>query len=253
MYNLIVRLRTYLKNALSALDLTEAQATVYLCILENPEIDIAVLKSKTKYGFAWLYRVVNELIEKGFIEASRFPYTLSAVSLNNVANKISTKGRLLQRMGEKLISLGKMTTISPESEIFDEDDLINCYLDISYKIEDFLWCVGAHAAVMSFIGPEVEKEFIKNRIRRGKHADALIFDPVGKALELAKRDKLEKRETKYFHRGEYPLEFTYLHGDTSLHFFKDSDEKVKVIKTTSPTLARAQHILYQTLWNSSPE
>ncbi|MDD3861594.1 MAG: hypothetical protein PHP74_01765 [Candidatus Gracilibacteria bacterium] len=141
---------------------------------------------------------------------------------------------------------------SPEgTAIYEDNDLNDFYLNIPYKIDDFIWCIGSFEAVVSFFGLDIEKEFIKARVKKGKFADAVIFDDSKYSHDRASKDTFEKRETRIIPHNDYPLEFSYLFNSTILDFYKDIDGKVKVLKTENPDIAKARLIQYQQLWNST--
>lgn len=248
----VMNIQSYIKQALEIFGLTEGETKVYLALLQKGAMDVALIKSETKYSTAGVYKIVNSLVEKGFVfpvEKSS-PVSYVAIPLGNIGKKFAVHGRKMNRIADKFVELGKLSQISAETEIYEGDSLTDYYLDIPYKIDDTIWCVGSFGAVMNFFGPEIEHNFIKTRIKKGRNASALIFDETNVSRELAGRDKLEKRETKFIHNGQYPLEFSYLYGDNYLNFYKDSEDKIKVLKIDSPDLARAKLIQYQMIWNS---
>lgn len=248
-----MRLNRYLRNSLETLGLTTGEALVYLKILQKPGVNISAIKPLCGYSTAGIYKIINFLIDKKFITAAGKPATYTAISLSSIADRFAAQGRRLARISGKLKSINGFEKISLETEVFNGDNLTDFYLNIPYKIDDFIWCVGSFTACVTFMGQEVEKDFIKSRVKRGMSANAIIFDKSVKSIELAGRDRLEKRETKFIQRGEYPLEFSCLFGSNYLNFYRDADGKINVIKTESPDFARARLIQYQTIWNSTAQ
>ena len=249
-----MKVSQYIPQALTFLGLTEGEAALYVKILNNPGISIPELKKLTGYSTAGVYKIVNALSDRGFVHASEStPSVFTATPLGTIAQKFAAQGRKLERVASKLADISKLTKIPLETDIYESDDLTNYYLNIPYKIDDFIWCVGSFDAVMAFLGQDTEKEFIKNRVKRGMRADAIIFDKSDKSKDLAQRDILEKRETKFIQCGEYPLEFSYLFGNTHLNFYRDSEGKLKVLRTDSPEFARAKLMQYQAMWNSTAQ
>ena len=250
-----MNLQKYLKQALRDFGLSDGEAKLYLTILKYPQIEAAQLKEKTPYSMAGIYKMLHALSDKGFVNPSQdnSPIKFTATPLDKTANKFATQGRKLQRISAKLSELSRLSEIPTETEIFDENDLTDFYLNIPSKINDFIWCVGSFEAVMKFFGPTIEKEFIGGRIKKGITADAIIFDNSKFSEELAGRDIKEKRETRIISHQNYPLEFDYLFGDTILNFYKDPEDKIKILKTESPDIAKAKLIQYQAIWNSTQE
>lgn len=270
-----MNIKRYLQQILATIGLTEGEAEMYCAVLSAPECDASYLKNKLSFSMAGIYKMLHALSEKGFLipsyergvplsgtaididsasaKSKKSPITFTAVPLDKIAKKFDVDGRKMQRTAGRLADLAKLSVLPSEVEVFEESDLTDFYLNIPAKIDDFIWCVGSFEAVMEFFGPATEKEFIKNRARRGAHADAIIFDDSELSKELAGRDAGEKRETKFIRNGNYPLEFSYLFGDTFLSFYKDSEGDLKMTRIESPEVARAKLIQSQKLWGSTEE
>lgn len=257
-----MKLKYYIQKSLIELGLTQGEAKVYFEILKKPGIDAQTLQKSQKFSTAGIYKILGALIDKGFVTAAK-KASRSAIyfstPLAEISKKIDKKERTLARISGKLKELSHLNKIddsdssisNDQLEIYEANDLTNYYLNIPYKIDDFIWCIGSFEAVVNFFGQEVEQEFINNRIKKGKQADAIIFDNSDFSKNLAGRDIKEKRETKFIHNGQYPLEFSYLFGDTYLNFYRDVDGAVKVLKAQSEELARAKNIQYQMLWRAT--
>lgn len=248
-----MELNKYIQNALTEFGLTEGEALLYLIILQtNGYADATYLQRAAKYSSAGTYKILNSLIDKGFIfpNESR-PVSYKAVSLDEISKKIATKGRKFCRTAGKFAELSKLSDSPEGTAIYEDNDLNDFYLNIPYKIDDFIWCIGSFEAVVSFFGLDIEKEFIKTRVKKGKFADAVIFDNSEYSQDRASKDTFEKRETRIIPHNDYPLEFSYLFNSTILDFYKDIDGKVKVLKTENPDIAKARLIQYQQLWNST--
>jgi sugar-specific transcriptional regulator TrmB len=243
----------YIEKSLSELDLTQGEAKLYIKILQsNGYADASFLIKSTKYSSAGIYKLIYSLVDKGFITPSKDrPTVFTAIPLDSIAKKFAVKGRKLGRIANKFLELGKLSNAPIDTSIYEENDLNDFYLNIPYKINDFIWCIGSFEAVVTFFGLDIEKEFIKTRVKKGKFADAVIFDNSKYSEERANRDNLEKRETRIIAHNDYPLEFSYLFGNTILDFYKDVDGKVKVLKSDNPARAKGRLIQYQRLWNST--
>jgi len=243
----------YIQNSLSEFGLTEGEAKLYVIILQtNGYADASYLQKATKYSSAGVYKILDSLIYKGFVTPRKNrPTVYAAVPLDEISKKFAVKGRKFCRTAGKFEELASLSTVPKETSIYEENNLNDFYLNIPYKINDFIWCIGSFEAVVSFFGLDIEKEFIKARVKKGKFADAVIFDNSKYSHERASRDTFEKRETKIIPHSNYPLEFSYLFNDTVLDFYKDFEGKVKVLKTENPDIAKARLIQYQQLWNST--
>lgn len=249
--------KEYIKRSLIDFGLTEGEARVYLAMMDSFGADVSFIKGQTKYSNAGVYKIINSLLDKGFIELtqSTYPAKYFPVPLSKIAEKFVNKGRKLGRVAQKFRNLDRLQAIPDESaEIYEDASFTDFYLDMPYKMDDgFLCCIGSFIAVKNFLGIDTEKEFINKRVKKGIQCDALIFDDNDESRKIAGTDKSKKRDSRFITGYDYPEEFTYVFGDTTVTFYRDADGKVKILKTDSPQLARAKLLQYQMLWKSTQE
>ena len=96
-----MNIRNYIQNSLANLNLTKGEARLYVDILQsNGQADTHDLIRISKYSPAGVYKLLDSLIEKGFILRNDKvrPAKYIALPLQNVAKKIATKGRRLTRV-----------------------------------------------------------------------------------------------------------------------------------------------------------
>ncbi len=248
-----MNIQYYIQKSLIELGFSEGEAKIYFEVLRKPGVDAGFLQKKGKYSVAGIYKILNKLVDKGllYLVKSGRMNVYFAVPLQEISKKLATKGRKIARASEKLQELHRLKNLPEEMEVLEDNDLIDYYLNMPYKMDDFTWCVGSFGAVATFLGVGVEKEFIKKRVGKGIHCDALIYDDTKISREVAGTDNGKRRESKFISGYDYPLEFTYLFGDTYLNFYKDAKGDVKILKAEAPDLARAKLIQYQTIWNST--
>jgi len=248
-----MNIQYYIQKSLIELGLSEGEAKIYFEVLKKPGVEASFLQKQGKYSPAGIYKILNSLTDKGILISVKsgrmsayFP-----VPLVDISKKLDTKKRKIARISDKLKELDRLKSLPNEVELYEDTELSDFYLNIPYKIDDFIWCIGSFEAVVHFFGADIEKQFINTRIKKGHTADAVIFDNSDYAKDLARRNASEKRETKFVQHNGYPMEFSYLYGDTYLNFYRDSEGEVKVLKSESPEIAKAKNIQYQMLWNST--
>ena len=248
--------REYLKKSLMELDFGEGGSALYLTLLDCPGANGSYLREKTKYSNAAVYKILNSLLDKGFIcRVDDYPAKYFSIPLDRIAQKISNRGRKIVRLGEKLKNLDRIGRMPCEnSEVYEDNAFTDFYLNIPYKINDgFIWCVGSYGAVRDFFGVEVEREFVMKRLGKGVNCDALIFDDNSFSRKFGSSNRSERRETKFLPVKNYPSEFTYLFDDELVTFYKDYDDKIKILRTSSSSLAKAKLLQYQMIWKSTVE
>ncbi len=247
--------KEYIKRSLIDFGLTEGEVRVYLAMMDSLGADVSFIKEKTKYSNAGVYKIINSLINRGFVELTQntYPAKYFPVPLSKIAEKFANKGRKFGRVAQKFRNLDRLQAIPDESaEVYEDTPFTDYYLNMPYKMDDvFLCCIGAFGAVKNFLGIDTEKEFINKRVKKGIHCDALIFDDDDESRKIAGTNKANKRDSKFITGYDYPEEFTYVFGDTTVTFYRDYDGKVKILKTDSPQLARAKLLQYQMLWKST--
>lgn len=247
-----MNIQSYIQKSLAELGLSSGESNIYFEILMSKNVDASYLKGKTGYSTAGVYKIINLLVDKEFVVAEKRGREMcfKAVPLNTVAGRFSLKGRRMDRTADKLKELSRLSRLDKDTNVVEGNDLTDCYLSLSRKIEDFIFCIGSFEAVMNFFGPEIEGDFIRTRVKRGKTASALIFDNSNFSQDLKGRDIKEKRETKILPNAGYPLEFSYIFDDEFVTIYRDHENKIKMLKIDSPEIARSQMVQFQTIWNS---
>ena len=246
----------YIKRSLVELGLTESEAAVYFVLLQLNSAVAEEIRSKMGLSTAGIYKILDSLKDKEFVVARKingisgfFP-----VPLDRIALQFAKRGRRLARTSDKFKELGKLKKLNdfnPDSEISGGNALTDFYLNLPYKIDDFIFCIGSFEAVINFFGPEIEKEFIKTRVKKGRPASAIIFDSSQYTRDLVGRNIAEKRETKVIPQSGYPLEFSYIFADRMMTFFRDSKGELKVYSIASPEVAKSQMMHFQALWKNN--
>ncbi|MFA5793102.1 MAG: helix-turn-helix domain-containing protein [Candidatus Gracilibacteria bacterium] len=242
----------YIIEKLIGIGFSEGEAIIYTKLLSYPSVTANFLQKQTRFSLAGIYKILDSLISSGLVltQATK-PSVYKAIGTNLLAKRFEKESKKMQRISRKLQDLTGLMSINEQTEIYEDEELVNEYLSIPKKINDFIWCVGSFEAVINFFGENTEREFIKTRCSRGVSADAIIFDSSKCSKELAGRDRGEKRETKFIGIKNYPLNFDYLFGDTYLNFHKDDEGKLRMLKVKSKNLANAKLMQYQALWNST--
>lgn len=242
----------YIIEKLAKIGFSEGEAIIYTKLLAFKSVTAGFLQKQTKFSPAGVYKILDSLVENGLvlIQGTK-PSTYSAIGPNLLAKRFEKESKKMQRISQKLQNLTGLISANEQTEVYEDEEMIDEYLSIPKKIDDFIWCVGSFEAVINFFGDNTEREFIKTRCSRGISADAIIFDDSKCSKELAGRDKGEKRETKFIEIKNYPLNFDYLFGDTYLNFHKDDEGKLRMVKVKSKNLANAKLMQYQALWNST--
>ncbi len=249
-----MKVGSYIKNSLKSLGLTEGESDIYHEVWKSPGISVSGLKDRTGYSFAGVYKMTNALTDKKFLivnkEAGGAIFTV--VPLGDVAHRFLSQSRRMERISYKLKELSKLSRVPEACEVLEDSNLSDYYLNLPHRVDQLLWCIGSYEAVMKFVGPEVEREFVNTRVKRGKNAQAIMFDDSVGARALATRDVLERRETKFVKCSEYPLEFSYIFDNTYVNFYKADDGKIKIVKIDSPEFVKSKMVHYKSLWDSTP-
>ncbi len=247
-----MNIQSYIQKSLSELGLSFGEATVYFYILMKQNLDAFELKKLTRLSLAGVYKILNSLINGEFIRAVKNGRGMvySAVPLNTIASKFAVKGRKMARTSDKFKELSKLQNLDSATEVLEENSLTDYYLNIPYKLDDFIFCVGSYEACVTFMGEGVEREFVRTRAHHGKSASAIIFDDSRYTRDLVKRNAKEKRETKVIPNESYPNEFNYIFSDKFLTFYKDAEGKVKILEVKSPHVASSQMAQFRALWKA---
>ncbi|MDD3861595.1 MAG: helix-turn-helix domain-containing protein [Candidatus Gracilibacteria bacterium] len=113
-----MELNKYIQNALTEFGLTEGEALLYIIILQtNGYADATYLQRAAKYSSAGTYKILNSLINKGFIfpNESR-PVSYTAVSLDEISKKSPQKVENFAEQLENLLNFQNCPTPRKEPQ-----------------------------------------------------------------------------------------------------------------------------------------
>lgn len=217
-----MRLEEYLQKALRRTGLTESEVKLYLAAFKNKSSTLKQLQKKTKLSTATAYRTLEKLKSKNLISISNKSWreNIQAASLKNLAFKVAREKRHLEKLEAMLRKANSLMDFqnfahskAPIEVLFDKDELI----DHCYKIVQEDWtqilCYGSPEKLVKILGDQVEKNFVRLRVARGKVGHAIFTEIGNYAKEILPNNKQELRNVKIKIEKENQNEMIYIHGD----------------------------------------
>jgi len=238
------------KQSLKSLNLSPAQAAVYLAALELGQTTIQGLSKKSGVPRASIYLFINELRERQLMTETR-------KSKRNLFSA-TDPGRLLDieqtRMDELKAAIPELTAIANKARIKPR---VTFYEGIEGLKQIYPDVLTAKTDVIGFAdfntGPNVMGEryyteyLMPARVKKEILFRAIVRDtPEARAFAKA-RDNRDLRETKFLSGDNVPTEMNVY--DNKVVQFSFNRQKPFAVMIEDEALARTQRLMWQALWD----
>lgn len=194
-----------LKDLLDRSGLSEEEIRFYINVLKKPNSTIYNLSKSAKIPKDKAYQICDSLEDRKLVtidKNNKFK-RLKATSLKNFANKLHNQGRSLHRTAD---SLKEINTFLPYLGATEEDHVFKTFshekaaeefVDMSMLKWNEILAYGDFEAIFNAIGVDSDRQFVKNRLRRGKKCYPILSNPGDYCWkEIIEKDEIEDRQTK---------------------------------------------------------
>lgn len=202
-----MNLKDHIQNLLRRTWLDETEIRFYIEVLKNPQSSVYRIAKEAKISKNRAYQVFEALRSKGILESSISGSKKGIIpaNLNTFIESIDRKSRSLgktaeglKRVNPLLPLIARTTNAKGSIKVFEGEDAIK---ENSLDLLRLPWNkVLAHGSFEMFaenFGFDEEKLFIRNRVKKGKKADAVFcgFGPY--TSEVTSRDQNELRKSHF--------------------------------------------------------
>jgi HTH-type transcriptional regulator, sugar sensing transcriptional regulator len=203
-----------LYSSLKELGLTEIESNFYITSLSLGPTTISDLAKHLNMSRPNLYKVIAGLEQHGlarFSERKKYKRTFVVESPTVVLEKIRKKRESVAGLDQTLVgsmpdllALYRQGASDTKIKIFEgEEQWMKLFFDVLDETNETISFFGSADAFIEMISWETEKKWIKKRIQKGIHLNALLIQ--GKDAQTLKEKDEEGMRTTRFFKGEIPF------------------------------------------------
>lgn len=247
-------------KTLTNIGLSEEEAKIYYCLLENGELQAAKIATKTGIKRTYTYSLVKQLKKKGLVEISPSKKTqaFKAVSPDHLVPILEEK-RLLLSVAQK--NLEEMLPKLKDKYFASQDRPIITFLEgiegVKRAYLDLLEVGEPISALVqtSQVDPELYKwltsEFVEKRIKLKIPVRSIVTS--GKKTEdYINKNEKEFRETKEVSSDMFPFEHEIdVYGNKVSILNNKDGEKLSAIIIENPLVAKTFKAWFELAWRAN--
>ena len=244
-----------LKSALAHSGLTEKEIAFYVQVLKSPQCSVFDLAKKTGISKDVAYFIYESLEEKGLVASASEGRSKKVVPKNtdSFIENLYTQGRKFYKAGDSMKevrslmpylslsdNIGEMTAMQTEN-VGEE------WVDLTYMDWDYVLAYGNYELLVERMGTDPDKEFRNNRLKRGKKAYPLVFNPGTYTRKMITDDAKELRKTKVLDTPELRNSFVAVFPDknTVAIWSRDENAILTGVKVNNPVMTRMHERMFR--------
>ncbi|OGY87064.1 MAG: hypothetical protein A2233_03885 [Candidatus Kerfeldbacteria bacterium RIFOXYA2_FULL_38_24] len=239
-------------TALSAYGLDNKEIAIYLACLELGKAKVQTIAQKSKIKRTTVYLVTENLKRKGILAEFKERSIINYVPIapERLLLLIRDKELRLRRALPALQALTKDTANKPQVRFYEGLDGILAVCDDTLSTPDSeILFIGSLTDIYRLVTPVYDEEYyIPTRIRKNIFYRSLLTRDV-RALQLAKRDQEEKRETKFLPKGINFTPTQMIYQD-KIAYLSPNKEMIAII-LESKEIAQMERQKFELLWNNA--
>lgn len=223
-----------MKEALTALGLTDKESAIYIAILPKQGLTIQEISKKTGINRTFCYELIRSLVKKGMLttteQARGSKYF--AIEPRTIKLLLKEKEEIIDKALPELEALSKIQPELPETTVYEGISGIKALFSKALEEKKEILAITARELIeyMQHYAPS----FAKERVKRGIPLRMIIEEDAWTKQWASKFDHIiEKRKIKFLNN-----KFA-----SSIYLFKDSVAMI-CLKTKTPTGILIQNKFY---------
>lgn len=227
-----MKLKESIKNLLQKAGLQEDEILFYMTLLTTQGKSIYEIGKKANLSKNRAYKAFSDLYERkivGYTGSGQFKYAFTS-TLEPLTKELDRKTRQLGRTSDNLKKIEKLipylnSTEESTIEILEGENLIQNLYDILDEEWDTLFAYGNFDMFCENLDFEHEREFIKNRIKKGKKGIGIFSSDGAYTKDVTGRDKNELRKSVIIKDPSMLNTWCYTYDKSNVTNIWSKDEK----------------------------
>lgn len=245
-----------IKDALLQLGLSEKEARVYICILQNADSTILTISKEVHLSRGTAFDIVERLIGKGFVaEVKRgkkrrltveSPTNIFYKSLDVLHDRFSRTKKMVEETLPLIKSITSESDFKPQIRVYTGESGFKKVWDeiLSFGGKSFL-SIARIETFVQFMGEDFLNEIQNRKVKAGISSRA-INENSAMAKKMVEADKMASRETRLTPNGfEFPSS-EIIFGD-KVAMFSTREENI-IVMIDSKDFAQTHRIYFEMMW-----
>lgn len=247
-----------LKDLLLRTGLTDDEVRIFFAILRSPGNSIYGISKLVGIPKDRAYNIVESLEDKKLI--ARTPGGLKCNPITRYGERLQSQSRRFNRIADALREMDPfmpfLGAVNDEESFytFNHEQAGEQFLDLSYLKWDQVHAYGDFDTLLDTIKEDIDRKFVRNRLKRGKQCMAVCANPKDYTLKtVIGRDVLEKRVTKLLYDKNFDNFFVAVFPDiqrTTIWQKQDNGRYVGAI-FNNPLISKVHERMHNYLFNIS--
>jgi len=242
-----------LNEQLQALGLNQKEAKIYLASLELGLTTIQNIAKKAQIKRSTVYEIMEDLIRQNLITVipkgkKRF---FLAAEPAKLAELISQKQKILNKMMPELEALSKVSPIKPKIRFYEgEEGIKTVYADTIKENKEILAFTAVGVGYKSPLIDFLTKQYVQQRTAKKIMAKVIAPDS-SLAKEYKKRDAKEYRQTKLVPEKDYPFSIEINIYGNKVAFISYKSEELMAVIIESKEIAKTMGLIHKFFWKNT--
>lgn len=241
------------KQALLEFGLSGKKADVYLAALELGSASVIEISKKAGIKRTTCYDILQDLGSEGLIsETSKGKRRLFAgEDPIKIQKRLRSRERLFSEILPQLQSINNARGMKPKIRFYEgKDGLREVYKDTLERGSEIL--AFASYDIVGVLGKEWADEYLRNRLKKGIYAKAIIPGSDMIKRDFVSRDQDQRRSTKTIDPDRYPFSIEInIYGHQKIALMSAKEEIAVIIEGTE--IHNTMKLVFQLLWDLLPE
>lgn len=241
------------KQVLEKFGLNGKKADVYLAALELGSASVIEISRKSGVKRTTCYDILQDLGTEGLVsETSKGKRRLfSGEDPVKIQNRLRNRERLFSEILPQLQSIHNIRGSKPKIRFYEgKEGLREVYEDTLEKGSEIL--AFASYDIVGVLGKEWADEYLRNRLKKGIYAKAIIPGSDMIKRDFVSRDQDQRRSTKTINPDRYPFSIEInIYGHQKVAMMSAKEEIAIIIEGSE--IHNTMKLVFQLLWDLLPE
>lgn len=252
-----MKLKKRTLQLLQKIGLTPSEAQFFWSVYRKPGASVKEIQNKAKLSKSSAYRAFEALRSRGLIVSQKgnWKNDIRVVSFKNLRTHLAKEQLALKKMELKLKEVEDLMQLSafgsleePLQILMNKEDMQEKAQELLFKKQDRFYVYGSVERLMDTIGYQAERDFIRDRIKKGITAYGYLTEYGSLAEEIDLASEQEMRRLKIDINENEQDHVTYIFDDEVVRWQYDEQLGARAIVIRDPALNQVYLDNFKSVW-----